>query len=617
MQYLALQKVSKSYGEKILFDEINLVVSRGNKIALIARNGSGKSTLLRVISGEEAAEGEQAKIVQNSNIRVAFLAQNPTFSSTKSIIEVCYEIEEKQIQAYRNYDLALLSGESQIIESTMAVVEELKAWKTPSKIKEILFKLGLTNLDQPIATLSGGEQKRLSLAKVILCEPDFLILDEPTNHLDLEMIEWLEKYLQNQKLTVLMVTHDRYFLERVCNQIIELDDGRLQQYFGNYSNYLSKKSAQELVEQKTHEKAKKLLGRELNWMNRQPKARGTKAKSRIDNYFDLKEKVNAVKAGSSLEIEVDSRRLGKKILECHDVGLTYADRTIIDKFSYKFKKGEKVGVVGQNGTGKSSFANILAGQSNNFTGKVHRGETLKIGYYEQRNTDLNTKKKVIDVIRDIAEYIPLSKGHKLSASKLLENFMFTPEQQQVRVSQLSGGELKRLQLICVLTSNPNFLILDEPTNDLDLLTLRALENYLMSFKGCLVLITHDRFLLDRLVDHLFIFSGEGRIEDYNGTYSEWKKLTKEKIPVQPIIQKGEKSSNQKDLNKLKSRYKKEMRVIEQEIQALEIRKEELIKTFEDTALAPEKITQVSIELSALNIEIDNKEMRWIELAELL
>ena len=615
MQYLSLEKVSKRFGEKELFNDIDLVISKGDKLALIARNGSGKSTLLKVIAGKEAPEGERAKVFLNTQIKSSYLEQNPLYESSRSIMEICSDIDHPAFEAHRQYVQAMSAGNDQLLQSAMEKVEELKAWEINSRIKEVLFKLGLTKVDQPCNTLSGGEQKRLSLAQVILSEPDFLILDEPTNHLDTEMIEWLEKYLQQSNLSVFMVTHDRYFLERICNQMIELDKGSIQIYHGNYSDYLAKKA--ELTEhaERSISKAKKLLTQELTWINRQPKARGTKSKSRINKFYELKEKVNSATYENSFEIDIEMSRLGSKILECHEINLKIGDKHIIKNFNYKFKKGDKVGIAGPNGSGKSSFVELIAGINPNFDGSIVRGDTLKIGYYKQKGHNFDLNKNVIEIIRDIAEYIPLKKGQKLSASKLLENFMFSPDQQQVRIDQLSGGELKRLQLICVLLSNPNFLILDEPTNDLDLLTLQVLEDYLQSFPGCLVLISHDRFFLDRLVDHTFVMAGDGAIKDFNGGYSEWKTAQSNAEKDKNIASPTKITRQHTDDASDKKQLKKEIKKIERNIDNLEKRKSELLDFFENPSLSPEEIKLASKELSSIESELEEWESKWMMLVD--
>ncbi len=620
MEYLSLEAVSKSYGEKVLFDKISLTISQGDKIALIARNGSGKSTLLRVIAGIDSPEGERAKILLNKNIRTSFLDQDPHFDDNKTVGEIIMDVDTPSLQAYKDYNHALASEDPALIEKAMGLMDDLKAWDAEARSEEILYRLHLRDMDQKVGTMSGGQKKRLSLAMIILSEPDFLILDEPTNHLDVEMIEWLETYLSSNSLTLLMVTHDRYFLERVCTQIIELDKGVLFPFTGNYSDYLEKKSLRTQQDSVSLDKAKKLLSKELDWIRRQPKARGTKAKSRVGGYHKLNEKISSITYDEVFEIEVDSVRLGKKILEFNDVHKAYGDKVILDEFWYKFQKGERVGISGSNGTGKTTFVKMLVGELKPDKGKRIQGETVQFGYYTQDGLNIEEDKRVIDVIRDIAEYIPLKKGHKMSAGALLENFMFSREHQQVYVSQLSGGEKKRLHLLTVLIRNPNFLILDEPTNDLDLLTLNVLESYLRQFAGCLVIISHDRYFMDKLVDHMFIFKGEGEVEDFLGNYSQWKDQAKankysEKETSKPKVEKS-KQVKVEEKRKLTYQEKKEMQKLESKIEKLTKRKKEIEALFLEGLEDNQKISDLSKELGDINTEVDSSEMRWLELSEL-
>ena len=620
MEYLKLEEVSKSYGEKVLFDRLNLTISQGEKIAIIARNGSGKSTLLRIIAGIESPEGERARILLNKQIRTAFLDQDPHIESHKSIQEAFFELDIPEFNVIRKYNGALQSGNEELMASAITEMDDLKAWDVEARGKEILSRLNLNDLDQAVGTMSGGQKKRLALAKIIMSQPDFLILDEPTNHLDIEMIEWLEQYLGGSQLTLLMVTHDRYFLERVCNQIIELDRGRIYPYKGNYSDYLEKKALRSHQEQTAIAKSKKLYLKELDWINRQPKARGTKAKSRIHDFQILEDELSSIKYEEVFEIDVQPMRLGKKILEFYDVTKAFGEKKLLNEFWYKFKKGERVGISGPNGSGKTTFIKMVLGLEKVDQGKRVQGETVQFGYYSQDGLDFDDNRKVIDVIRDIAEYIPLQKGYKLTAAKLLENFMFPREQQQVYVSKLSGGERKRLHLLTVLMSNPNFLILDEPTNDLDILTLNVLEEYLSKFPGCLVIVSHDRFFMDKLVDHMFIFSGDGHVKDYNGTYSEWKAQSKNYSnpkAVKAVQQVEDSKSAQEEKRKLSYHEKKELSDIEMRIDVIENRKKKIQSEFESGDLPSEKIVELSKELGDLNRELDEKENRWLELSEFL
>lgn len=620
MEYLTIENASKSYGEKVLFENISLTISKGEKIAIIAKNGSGKSTLLKIIAGLEAVEGERAKIRLSKSIKTSFLDQEPDFDKLSTVMDVLLNSDHPSISAIRNYEDAMSSKNEEAIQDAIAQMEDLKAWDTEAKIKEILYKLKLDDLDQLVGTLSGGQKKRLALAKIVIDEPDFLILDEPTNHIDIEMIEWLENYLQSSNLTLFMVTHDRYFLERVCNQIIELDKGKLWIYRGNYSEYLEKKAMRTHQDTMNYDKAKKLLAKELEWVRRQPKARGTKAKSRVDSFHKLDKHVSSISFDKVFEIDVDTVRLGKKIVEFYDASKSYGDKVLLKDFWYKFKKGERVGISGVNGSGKSTFIKLITGDERLTSGKRVIGETVAFGHYKQDGIQLMEDKRVIDVIRDYGDYIPLKKGLKLSASRLLETFMFPPEQQQVYVSQLSGGEKKRLHLLCVLMGNPNFLILDEPTNDLDVITLNVLEDYLSQFPGCLVIVSHDRFFMDKLVDHMFIFKGAGEIQDYNGTYSEWKAQSHnhQSKPKKIIEESLNKPVEAEESTKRKLSYteKMEMQNIEKRLEQIAKRKKEIENSFLEKDLSSEQIQSLSKELGQLNNETDEIEIKWLELAEI-
>ncbi len=619
MQYLLLENVSRSYGDKVLFNNVNLSISKGDKIALVAKNGSGKTTLLKVISGEEGSDGENANIVISKDIKTAMLRQEPVLDENATVLEACFDSENEAIIAVRDYERAVNSGDEQLMQKCMTRIEDLKAWDLEARIHEILDKLRLSNLEQKVGQMSGGQKKRLALAKILIEEPDFLILDEPTNHLDIDMIEWLETYLQHPGLTLFMVTHDRYFLERVCNEIIELDNGQIYVYRGNYSDYLEKREARKLNDAVNLEKTKKLFSKELEWMRRQPQARSTKAKSRIDDFYEIKEKASARLDNDEMKINIASSRLGSKILEAHAIVKKYGDKNIINSFSYKFKKGERIGLVGPNGAGKSTFLKILTQQIEPDGGKIVIGDTIVFGYYTQDGLIVNENKMVVDVIRDIAEYIPLEKGQKLSAESLLERFLFPRAQQRVLVSQLSGGEKRRLYLLTILMKNPNFLILDEPTNDLDILTLNVLEDYLMDFPGCLIIVTHDRYFMDKLVDHIFVLEGEGDVNDYNGTYSEYRihkkdaerKLNETKSETDESIQQEESKG------KLNFEQRKEVARIEKEIQKLEEKRDNLTAKFDDITLSPEKIMEYSKALDEVNILLVEKENKWFELSEML
>lgn len=623
MNYLTLENVSKTYGEKVLFDGIDLQINKGQKVALVAKNGSGKSTLLRVIAGAEPPEGESSKVQLHRDVRLSFLDQDPDFYEEHTALEAVFDSANPMIQAIKQYERTLLFKTSpEEAQAAITRMDDLKAWDFEARIQEILTRFEIRQMDQLVKTMSGGQRKRLALAKLIIDEPEMVILDEPTNHLDLDMIEWLEEYLSQPNITVFMVTHDRYFLERVCNQIVELDRGKLYRYTGNYSAFLEKKSIRHENEAIELEKDKKLLRKELDWVNRSPQARSTKAKSRVDAYYDLKDKVGGARVEGEMQIDLKGQRLGKKILEAHNIGKSFGDLKIVEGFSYKFMKREKVGIVGPNGVGKSTFLQLLTQEIRPDSGKVVVGGNTVFGFYTQEGIQLSEDKRVIDVIQDIAEYIPLDKGQKLTAPQLLERFLFDRKQQQVYVSQLSGGERRRLYLLSVLMENPNFLILDEPTNDLDIMTLNVLEEFLMEFPGCIIIVSHDRYFLDKLVDHLFIFEGNGHIKDFNGDYSDYRQLQKEREREQRKEERAE-QQKQKEAQKqntvqegLSYEERKTMNKLEKEISKLEDKKKQLEAQFLDTAqLTPERITNLAKELDEVKEKIEEKEMLWMEYAD--
>ena len=617
MQYLSLENVTRSYGEKILFKNIQLSVNKGDKIALIAKNGSGKTTLLRVIAGEEGAEGENARIQFAKGIHISFLNQDPQFDPGATVMETIFDSDNPAIKAIRDYENALLSGNDEAIQKAAALMDDLKAWDKEASIKEILFRLKIQDLQQKTGTMSGGQRKRLALAGILIDDPDFLILDEPTNHLDIEMIEWLETFLQRPNLTLFMVTHDRYFLDNVCNEIIELDQGNIYVYRGNYAAYLEKKEARMLNQAANLEKTKKLYARELEWMRRQPQARTTKAKSRIDEFYEIESRAKSGTVQEDMQINIQASRLGSKILELHNISKNFGNKKILEPFSYKFKKGERVGIVGPNGSGKSTFLKLITQSLPPDTGKIVAGDTLVQGYYDQEGLVLNEDKTVLDVIRDIAEYIPMEKGQKLSAESLLERFLFPRSQQRVYVSQLSGGEKRRLYLLTILMKNPNFLILDEPTNDLDILPLNVLEDYLMDFPGCLIIVTHDRYFMDRLVDHIFVFEGNGKIKDFNGSYSEYRALQKsgEKSSGPTSDTGSDSPKKEASQNKIQFEQRKELQKLEKEIQKLENQKTEINLKFENPDLSPAEIMEWSEKLKLVQEQLDEKEMKWLEMSE--
>ena len=620
MNFLTLENVTKSYGEKVLFKNINLYIDKGQKIGLIAKNGSGKTTLMRVIAGKEGSEGENAKISLRKEIRIGWLDQEPVFHPGLDILSAVFDDSNPLVRVVSRYERALAHPDNvQELQDAMAAMDEHQAWSFEAKAKEMLFRFSLENMEQKVSSLSGGQVKRLALVKVLLEEPDFIILDEPTNHLDVEMIEWLEEYLQQPGITLFMVTHDRYFLENVCDSIIELDNGQLYRYKGSYADYLEKKALREEVQTSTYEREKKLLKSELDWVRKSPSARTTKAKARVDSYFDRKDQNDGLKKQTQeMSIQIKETWMGGKIVELHNVSKSYGPKKVLDNFTYKFKRRERVGIVGPNGAGKSTFLQIITETLNPDTGKVVVGDNILFGHYRQEGIQLKDDKRVIEVIRDIADYIPLEKGKELSAAQLLEKFLFSRAQQQVYVSQLSGGERRRLYLLTVIMKNPNFLILDEPTNDLDVLTLQVLEDFLEDYPGCLLIVTHDRYFMDRLVEHLFVFEGEGKIKDFNGTYAEYRagkraeeldRKAQEKSPAPvaaaPVAAKSGLTNTKRN----------EMKKLEREIAQLESRRKEILERFNHESLGTDEAGKLSAELGTLQGSLEEKEMRWLELSE--
>ena len=624
MVYLELTEVSKIYGEKVLFDKVSLQVARFTKVALVAKNGTGKSTLLRVAAGIDLPEGLTAQRYVHKDARLAYLPQEPDFGVNATVLDAVFDSDNPVVRAVRDYEEALSHpNDTDRLLKASAKMDELRAWDVEARIKEVLSKLNVDRYDQKVSTLSGGQRKRVALAKLIIDEPDLIIMDEPTNHLDLDMIEWLEEWLQTSTLTLLMVTHDRYFLERVCNRIIELDGGEIFHYTGNYSQFLEKKATREETASAELDKDRKRMKKELEWVRRMPSGRGTKAKSRLSAFAELKNKVTGHRAEGELTIEIKGQRLGGKILEAYNISKTYGERELVKGFSYKFKKNERVGIVGKNGAGKSTLLHMLTKELEPDTGKVIHGVNTHFGYYTQDGINLDNDKRVIEAIREIAEFIPLEKGQKLTARGLLNRFMFPDKQQQVYVSQLSGGEKRRLYLLTILMQNPNFLILDEPTNDLDIMTLNVLEDFLVDFPGCVLIVSHDRFFLDKIADHLFIFEEEGNIRDWNGLYTEYRETRKEELAAAnaaatntaPSPTTSAPAASQKTEEKeISYEDRKNIRRIETQIDKLEKAKAAINKQFEQAAdLDPDKIAALSKELNELNEQIEEKEMEWMEL----
>src|SRR6187431_427793 len=546
MNCVTLESVSKSYGEKILLDNIELRVNQGDKIALIAQNGSGKTTLMKILSGKISPEGVHAKVLVSPGIKVGYLDQEPDFLPGDTIRDAIMTIDIPEIKAWGDHHKALLASDPVALQQAALHMDDHHAWDIESIIMQMLDQLHLYDIEKPIQQLSGGQKKRLAMAMIILSKPDVLVLDEPTNHLDMSMVEWLENFFLMPDKTFLTVTHDRYFLDRVCNQIIELDRGKLRPYQGNYSDYLEKKALLNENMQSSQEKAKQLMKKELDWIRRMPKARTTKNKARIDNFEHVKAAAARVLYQDSVSMQIDMHRLGSKILECHNIGFYFdQDKWLIRNFDFKFPMRDRVGIIGPNGAGKSTFIKILTGEINPTQGKIVHGDTLRIGHMQQDGLDVPVDKRLIDIVRDIADYIPLKGGGKLTAEQLLERFLFTRPQQQVYYSQISGGERRRLYLLTILMSNPNMLILDEPTNDLDIITLNVLEDFLMEYPGVLILASHDRYMLDKLADHIFVFEGDGVIKDFPGGYTAYS-IWKESQEAESIVEAAVKSSSKQE-----------------------------------------------------------------------
>ncbi|NDV16097.1 ATP-binding cassette domain-containing protein [Muricauda sp. TY007] len=621
MNLLTVENISKSYGELVLFSDISFGINKDQKIALIAKNGSGKTSILNIMSGKDTSETGQ--VTTRKGIKISFLEQEPNLNPNLTIEETIFATDNEILRVIATYEKAVENpDDTEQYQKAFEAMERLNAWDFETQYKQILFQLQLSKLDAKVSTLSGGQKKRLALANALLNKPDLLILDEPTNHLDLEMIEWLEAYFAKESITLFMVTHDRYFLDRVCNEILELDNNQLYTYKGNYSYYLSEKEARMEREAVEQQKSKMLYKKELDWMRRQPKARTTKSKSRIDDFAEIKARAHQRRQEHEVQLELNMERLGSKILELHNISKSYGDKTILDKFDYNFTKGERVGIIGKNGTGKSTFLNILTQQEDIEGGKVVVGDTVKFGYYTQKGIPDKEGQKVIDVIREFGDYIPLKKGRQISAQQLLERFLFDRKKQYDFVEKLSGGERKRLYLCTVLIQNPNFLILDEPTNDLDIVTLNVLESFLLDFPGCLIVVSHDRYFMDKIVDHLFVFRGEGVIEDFPGNYSDYRtyessKIIEERENKTASSEKTENNWRDTSGGKLSYSEQKEYKQLEKDIQKLEEKKTKLQNKFTDPKLDGDEIANLSIELKEVTDAIEEKTERWFELSSIL
>lgn len=623
--FLQVENISKSYGDKVLFRNISFNINEGDKIALIAPNGTGKSSLLKILAGVDSSDrGGEVKFMKD--IKVAFLDQMIDFNPKNTLFDEVYSRLGDTYDVIRRYEQAIASGDERKIEQAMAAMDTVDGWSAEQRIKQVLSSMKLTRLDQPMGELSGGEAKRAAIALMLLQEADFLVMDEPTNHLDIDVIEYLEAYLQKSRCTLLMVTHDRYFLDRVCNTIFELDRGELFVYRGNYSDFLEKREERYTNMQANIDKARNLLRRELEWIRSTPQARTGKARYRINAFYDLKDKASVSLARKDMTIDVATSRLGGKIIDCEGVTLHFGERRMLDDFSYKFSRYERVGIVGKNGAGKSTFLNLMTGYLQPEAGKIERGETLRIGYYRQQGMDFKAGQTVFDIVHDIAETIEAADGHSVSATTMLNRFLFPPDTHNKRVEILSGGEQRRLYLLTVLMRNPNFLILDEPTNDLDILTLNVLEEYLMAFKGCLLIVSHDRYFLDKTVDHLFIFREGGTVKDFVGQYSEYREYIKEQEAEEArqakiAAEKAQKNKPQPtpttpSRRKLSYKEQRELEQLEVELPQLESEKGELEEKLSSGVLSHEELTKAADRIGEIINIIEEKEMRWLELSEI-
>lgn len=617
MNYVSVENIAKSFGERVLFKDISFGINEGQKIGFVAKNGTGKTSLLNIVAGGE--EPDHGQVVYRKNLKVAFLPQEPDLNPELTIEQTIFASDNETLQIINRYEKALLNpNDTEAYQKAFDEMEAANAWDFETQYKQILFKLKLDNLDRKVKDLSGGQKKRLALANILLSKPNLIYLDEPTNHLDLEMIEWLEEYFAKENFTLFMVTHDRYFLENVCNEIVELENGQLYNYKGNYAYYLNNKEARVANEQIETNKAKQLYKKELEWMRRQPKARTTKSKSRIDDFFEIKARAHKRRNDHEVQLEINMERLGSKILELHKVSKSFGDLLLLDQFDYVFKKGERIGIIGKNGTGKSTFLNMIAGGLVPDQGKIVVGDTVKFGYYTQRGIEIKEGQKVIEVIREFGDYIPLKKGRQISAQQLLERFLFDRKKQYDFVEKLSGGERKRLYLCTVLIQNPNFLILDEPTNDLDIVTLNVLENFLLDYPGCLMVVSHDRYFMDKIVDHLFVFQGEGKIQDFPGNYTDYRVYESSKPPEnkeesdQPKVKKEWKKDKKSSLS---YNEQKEFNRIERDLKKLELQKKEIEALFVDGTLDTDQINSASQKLQKIIEQIEENEMRWFELSE--
>jgi ABC transport system ATP-binding/permease protein len=627
MNLLSVENLFKAYGDKQLFSGISFGIEQGQRAALVARNGAGKSTLLRILAGGDIAD--KGNVTFRNDIRISFLEQEPVFNSDDTVYHALFHSDNEMQKAISAYELALEKQEEnpspenqKLLGEAIEMVEAQDAWNYETKVKQILGSLNIHHLEQKVSSLSGGERKRLALARVLIEEPQLLIMDEPTNHLDLDMIEWLENYFIRNDVSLLVVTHDRYFLDNVCTDILELENQQLYRYRGNYEYFIEKKAEREFNEGKEYERAKNLFRRELEWVRKMPKARTTKSKARVDQFTKLNESLAGRKKQDELKLQVKMSRIGGKILELKKISKSYGENIILKGFDYTFKKGERIGISGKNGAGKTTFLNIITGLEQPDSGKVNVGETIVFGYYSQKGIVMKDDKRVIEVVKEVGDYIPMGDGTKLLPSQLLQMFQFPPEMQYTYVSKLSGGEKKRLYLLTVLMKNPNFLILDEPTNDLDLITLSTLEQFLLDFQGCLIMVSHDRYFMDKLADQLFILEGNGVVKKFIGSYTEYRELEKEKkkneIKAETKAEVAKAISREPMANTLKmtNKEKFEFQGLEKEITNLEKQKTELTEKLGSGIIDHKELSDISIKLGEITRTLDEKQLRWLELSEM-
>ena len=626
ISYLQIEGLTKSYGDRLLFGDISLGIGEGDRIGIVAQNGAGKTTLLNIIAGKE--DYDSGTVVLRNGVRVGYLEQAPSYPPELTVLQACFFSPNETVQVIAEYEQALLANDTTRLQAALEQMDRLKAWDYEQRAKQILSKLNIIRFDQPVGELSGGQIKRLALANVLITEPNLLILDEPTNHLDIEMTEWLEEYLNRGNTTLLMVTHDRYFLDRVCNEIIEIDNQTIYSYKGNFSYYLEKRQERLDVQNSETARARNLLRTELDWMRRQPQARGTKARARVDAFYELENKARRRIESGPVKLDVKATYVGSKIFEAQYVSKSFDDLKILDNFYYNFARYEKMGIIGQNGTGKSTFVKMLIGEVSPDSGRFDIGETVRFGYYSQDGLQFREGMKVIDAVRDIAEYITLGDGRRLSASQFLQHFLFAPDKQHNYIEKLSGGEKRRLHLCTVLMRNPNFLVLDEPTNDLDITTLSVLEEYLRGFKGCVIVVSHDRYFMDKVVDHLLVFRGNAQIKDFPGNYTDyrlWREQQQQEERRQAEEQRRRQASNAPTQTKstqpterkrLTFKERKELEELDALLPQLEAEKSQLEQEMCSGTLTTEELLSHSRRIEEIIAQLDEKEMRWLELSEI-